>query len=173
MKIILVGYMGVGKTSISKKLSKKVGISSFDLDEILENEENSSIEKIFSEKGEIYFRKQEHLFFKDFIQNRDNYILSVGGGAPCYADNHLFLQAEGIISVYLKSSVIALTAKLKNKRENRPLLKDLSEDELQEYIAKHLFDRSYYYQQSKYTIDVDGKSKKEICNEIINLLALA
>jgi shikimate kinase len=170
MKIILVGYMGVGKTSIAKKLSKKVGISCFDLDEILEKSENSSINKIFSEKGEIYFRKQEHTFFKDFIENKNNYILSIGGGAPCYANNHLFLQAEGVVSIYLKSSINNLVEKLKSKRENRPLLKDLSEEELHEYIAKHLFDRSYYYQQSKNIINVDGKSKKEIVDEIINLL---
>lgn len=171
MKIILVGYMGVGKTSLAKKLSKKVGISCFDLDEIIEKAENSSIKSLFQKKGEVYFRKQEHLFFKDFVENKDNYILSTGGGAPCYADNHLFLQKDDIISIYLKASVGSLTEKLKDKRENRPLIKDLSLDELQEYIAKHLFDRSYYYQQAKHIIVVDGKTKKEICNEIIQLLA--
>lgn len=162
--------MGVGKSSIGKKLSKKVGFSYLDLDEIIEKSEKVSINDIFSKKGEVYFRRQEHLLLKNIIYNEDNYILSLGGGTPCYANNHLFLNNEDVISIYLKSSVHFLTQKLKSKRANRPLLKDLSEKNLQEYIAKHLFDRSYYYQQSKYTINVDAKSKKEIVMEILNLL---
>lgn len=170
MKIILVGYMGVGKTSLAKKIANKVGISCYDLDEIIEKNENSTIESIFNNKGEVYFRKIEHQLFKDFIEKEDNFILSLGGGTPCYANNHIFLQNEGIISIYLKASINTLTEKLKNKREKRPLIKDLDINELQEYIAKHLFDRSFYYQQAKITIIVDEKSKKEVVKEILKLI---
>jgi shikimate kinase len=170
MKIILLGYMGVGKTSLSKKLSKKTGIPCFDLDEIIEKSENSSVASIFKDRGEVYFRKIEHQLFKDFIENKENFILSLGGGTPCYANNHLFLQNEDVISIYLKASIQNLTERLKNKREKRPLIKDLTEDDLQEYIAKHLFDRNYYYQNSKLSVVVDGKSKKEIVKEILELI---
>ncbi|MFT5754448.1 MAG: shikimate kinase [Flavobacterium sp.] len=170
MKIILLGYMGVGKTSLSKKLSKKTGIPCFDLDDIIEKSENSSVAAIFKDRGEVYFRKIEHQLFKDFIENKENFILSLGGGTPCYANNHLFLQNEDVISIYLKASIGNLTEKLKNNREKRPLIKDLTEDDLQEYIAKHLFDRSYYYQNSKLSVVVDGKSKKEIVKEILQLI---
>jgi shikimate kinase len=170
MKIILLGYMGVGKTSLSKKLSKKTGIPCFDLDDIIEKSENSSVAAIFKDRGEVYFRKIEHQLFKDFIENKENFILSLGGGTPCYANNHLFLQNEDVISIYLKASIGNLSEKLKNNREKRPLIKDLTEDDLQEYIAKHLFDRSYYYQNSKLSVVVDGKSKKEIVKEILQLI---
>jgi shikimate kinase len=170
MKIILLGYMGVGKTSLSKKLSKKTGIPCFDLDDIIEKSENSSVAAIFKDRGEVYFRKIEHRLFKDFIENKENFILSLGGGTPCYANNHLFLQNEDVISIYLKASIGNLSEKLKNNREKRPLIKDLTEDDLQEYIAKHLFDRSYYYQNSKLSVVVDGKSKKEIVKEILQLI---
>jgi shikimate kinase len=170
MKIILLGYMGVGKTSLSKKLSKKTGIPCFDLDDIIEKSENSSVAAIFKDRGEVYFRKIEHQLFKDFIENKENFILSLGGGTPCYANNHLFLQNEDVISIYLKASIQNLTERLKNKREKRPLIKDLTEDDLQEYIAKHLFDRNYYYQKSKLSVVVDGKSKKEIVKEILELI---
>lgn len=162
--------MGVGKTSLSKKLSKKTGIPCFDLDDIIEKSENSSVAAIFKDRGEVYFRKIEHQLFKDFIENKENFILSLGGGTPCYANNHLFLQNEDVISIYLKASIGNLTEKLKNNREKRPLIKDLTEDDLQEYIAKHLFDRSYYYQNSKLSVVVDGKSKKEIVKEILQLI---
>ncbi|CAM3767257.1 shikimate kinase [Flavobacterium gelidilacus] len=170
MKIILLGYMGVGKTSLSKKLSKKLEIPCFDLDEIIEKSESLSVSAIFKDKGEVYFRKIEHQLFKNFIEKEENYILSLGGGTPCYANNHLLLQNEDVTSIYLKASIGNLVEKLKNKREKRPLIKNLTEDELQEYIAKHLFDRNYYYQNSKLTVVVDGKSKKEIVKEILQLI---
>ena len=162
--------MGVGKTSLAKKIANKVGISCYDLDEIIEKSENSSIESIFKNKGEVYFRRVEHQLFKDFIEKEDDFVLSLGGGTPCYANNHVFLQNEDVISIYLKASINTLTEKLKNKREKRPLVKNLAIDELQEYIAKHLFDRSFYYQQSKITVEVDGKSKKEVVEEILKLI---
>lgn len=162
--------MGVGKTSLSKKLSKKLEIPCFDLDEIIEKSEKSSVSLIFKDRGEVYFRKVEHQLFKNFLEKEENFILSLGGGTPCYANNHVFLQNEDVVSIYLKASIGNLVEKLKDKRAKRPLLKDLSEDELHEYIAKHLFDRNYYYQKSKFAVVVDGKSKKEIVKEILQLI---
>ena len=170
MKIILVGYMGVGKTSLAKKIAKKIEIPCYDLDDIIEKSENSSVETIFKNKGEVYFRTKEHQLFKKFIVEEDNFILSLGGGTPCYANNHLFLQNENVISIYLKASINTLVDLVKNKREKRPLLKDLSVDELNEYIAKHLFDRNYYYQNAKFTVVVDEKTKKEIVKDILQLI---
>ncbi|WP_438967218.1 shikimate kinase [Flavobacterium sp.] len=170
MKIVLVGYMGVGKTSIAKKLIKKVRISSLDLDHLIENKENMTINQLFLEQGEIYFRKLEHEIFHYILDTTDEFVLSLGGGTPCYSNNHLLLQRADVLSIYLKSSVNCLTEKLKNKRGNRPLIKDLSDEALQDYIAKHLFDRSYYYHQAKHVINVDNKSKKDIVNEILSLI---
>lgn len=170
MKILLVGYMGVGKTTLAKIIAKEVGISCYDLDALIEKSENSTIELIFKNKGEVYFRKKEHQLFKDFLEKEENFVLSLGGGTPCYANNHLLLQNNDVISIYLKASISNLTKILKSRRSKRPLIKNLSEDELQEYIAKHLFDRNFYYQNSKFTVVVDGKSKKEIVDEILLLL---
>ena len=104
------------------------------------------------------------------IENKNDFILSIGGGTPCYANNHLYLQNEDVISIYLKATIQSLANRLKNKRENRPILKNLSENELEEFIAKHLFDRSFYYHQAKHIISVDDKSKKEIVTEIMQLI---
>lgn len=169
-KIILVGYMGSGKTEIGKLVSKKTNIPFCDLDHLIENRLSKSINQIFSEFGEVFFRKKEHEVFTEKINSGESFVLSLGGGTPCYANNHLLLQSDGVVSVYLKASIATLVQRLKENRSERPLLKDLTEEELTEYIAKHLFDRSYYYNQCKHIVIVDGKSPEQIVDEIEKIL---
>jgi shikimate kinase len=169
-KIVLVGYMGSGKTKIGQLLAGKLDLPFLDLDFLIENELQKSVMEIFSEEGEVFFRKKEHEIFKKVIQDESSYILSTGGGTPCYANNHLYLQNEDVFSVYLKASIPVLIGRLKNEVSNRPLLKNLNDEETFEYIAKHLFDRNYYYSQCKYTVSVDDKSPEEIVAEIESLL---
>lgn len=171
MKIILVGYMGSGKSTIGKMLSKNVGIPFFDLDEIIEKHENMSIKKIFKEKGEVHFRKLEHLLLNDFINENEHFVLALGGGTPCYANNHEVLKREDVLSFYLKTSVEILCQRLKLEKEERPLIVNFNGEQLTDYINKHLFDRNYYYFQSKHTIDCSLKNKEEIILEIKVLLA--
>ena len=170
MKIILVGYMGSGKSTIGKHLSNFVRIPFYDLDEIIEKDEKKSIKSIFKENGEIYFRKIESKTFNNFIKENDNFILALGGGTPCYANNHLALQNEDVNSFYLKASVDTLTERLNSEKENRPLISNFSETELNDYIRKHLFDRSHFYLESKHVISIDHKSIEEITNEILAVL---
>lgn len=167
MKIVLIGYMGSGKSTIGKEVAKNVGIPFYDLDKIIEDREEDTVKNIFKRKGEIYFRKKESVVFRDFIQNNDTFILALGGGTPCYANNHEVLKNEDIVSFYLKGSIKTLSNRLEDEKKNRPLIASLSKDELDDYIRKHLFDRSYYYLQSKYIISIDEKSIEEITNEII------
>jgi len=170
-KIILLGYMGSGKSTIAKILANSFAIPFLDLDEIIEKQENSSIKKLFSEKGEIYFRKLEHQILEELIHNQNSFVLSLGGGTPCYANNHEFLKSDDVISIYLKASVETLYNRLINSRSNRPLIAQKTPDEMKEFIAKNLFDRSYYYNQAQYKISVEGKSPDEIIAEIETILA--
>jgi shikimate kinase len=170
-KIILLGYMGCGKSTLAKLLAISTSFSPLDLDEIIENQENSSVKKLFSEKGEIYFRKLEHQILANLIQNQESFILSLGGGTPCYANNHEFLKGDNVISIYLNASVETLYERLLHSNSERPLIANKNPEEMKEFIAKNLFDRSYYYNQAQYKINVDGKSTKEIIAEIESILA--
>jgi shikimate kinase len=170
-KIILLGYMGCGKSTIAKLLATNVGLPYFDLDEIIEKRENKTIKNLFSEKGELYFRKAEHEILSDLMKNQDSFILSLGGGTPCYSNNHELLKGENKDAIYLSASIDTLYNRLKNENQNRPLIANKSPEHMKEFIAKNLFDRSYYYNQAKYKIIVDAKSVEEIISEIKDILA--
>ncbi len=163
--------MGVGKSTIAKKLSENLHIAYVDLDHEIEKQQNKTINEIFVDKGEIFFRKQEHQLLQSFLQSNDRLIISVGGGTPCYANNHLVLQEPNVASFYLKASIATLTNRLENEKEHRPLLNTNTDDTLETYIAKHLFDRSYFYYQAKHIINVDNKSIYAIVEEIITILS--
>lgn len=165
-KVLLCGYMGSGKTVIGEELSHITGLKHLDLDKQIEENQQLSIPEIFDLKGEIYFRKLEHKLLKEILSNDENLILSLGGGTPCYANNHLLLNAQGVKSFYLKASVDNLTDRLKAEKFARPLICNIPDEELSEFIAKHLFDRSYYYNQCSYIINTDGRSVSEISAEI-------
>lgn len=169
-KLILLGYMGAGKSTIGRLLAIKFGYLFLDLDQMLEEQEGKSIPEIFESKGEIYFRKAEHLLLKDTLSSRSNLVLSLGGGTPCYANNHVLYQRDDCTSVYLKASISTLQTRLDQDTTHRPLIHNLSKLEREEFIAKQLFERSFYYNQAQNTIVVDGKTPNEIANEIFNTL---
>jgi len=169
-KIVLVGYMGSGKSTIGKILSEKTGIPFFDLDEIIEKNTQKTISELFLEIGEIKFRKLEHETLNHFLATQFSFILSLGGGTPCYANNHLQLLKEGITSVYLKASLQELIRRLEPEKKHRPLIASKDGEDFQEFIAKHLFERSYFYNQAKYVVSVDAKTPAAIADEIISIL---
>jgi len=169
-KIILVGYMAVGKTTIANLLAERTKMKAVDLDKIIEDKIGLSIPEIFKEKGEIYFRKIEHELFKEIVQSNESLIISTGGGTPCYANNHLLLHGPNIDSIYLKASLSLILERVKSGKETRPVLANKSDDNLEEFIAIHLFERSYFYNQAGHKVSVDNKSPDDIADEIVKLL---
>jgi shikimate kinase len=170
-KIILLGYMGCGKSTIANKLSGMIQIPYIDLDEYIEKNEKLTIKQIFENHGEIHFRKLEHAYFLELLNSPTTNIIGLGGGTPCYANNHELLQGDGVTSIYLKASIDTLFNRLATNKSKRPLIADKSDEEMKEFIAKHLFDRSYYYNHAEYKVNVDDKSIEETVNDILNLLA--
>jgi len=170
-KLILIGYMGSGKSVIAKKLAALIGVDFRDLDDLIEKKMEMPVEKIFSSKGELYFRKLEQELFLELLQTKNNLIISTGGGTPCYFNNHELLNSQNVVSIYLKASIDTLFNRLIKNKQKRPLIASLDDSEIKEYIAKHLFERNYYYNQATFKIDVDGKSVEQTLSEITNLLS--
>lgn len=170
-KIVLLGYMGCGKSTIANRLSKTTNIPFVDLDKIIEEKSNLSINQIFEQYGEIHFRKLEHDVFVELLNAPENLIIGLGGGTPCYANNHELLKGDNVLSIYLKASIETLFDRLVTNKSKRPLIADKSEAEMKEFIAKHLFDRSFYYNHAQHKVVVDGKTVEETVADILDILA--
>lgn len=171
MVIILMGYMGSGKSTVGKNLSNVLGFDFIDLDAYIEQKENQAIADIFKSRGEIYFRKKESFYLNEVLEKR-NVVISLGGGTPCYGANmHHILTNENSKSIYLKLSIPNLVVRLNNETSKRPLISHLSTDEeLVEFIGKHLFERSPFYNQAGLTISADSKTVDELTEEIVSKL---
>ena len=165
MKIVLVGYMTSGKSSVGKVLAGSFDCNFIDLDEYIETKEGASITEIFTQKGEIYFRIKEIEYLKEILSLEENIILSVGGGTPCYGENMKLINTTAT-AVYLKASIKTLLDRLNKEKKNRPLIADLSLEKMTEFVGKHLFERAYFYEQAKLIVKIDDKTIEEIVVEI-------
>lgn len=163
-----MGYMGSGKSAVAKELAKINNILMMEIDVFIAQAENSSIASVFKTKGELYFRKLERKYLLDMLNNDRQLILSLGGGTPCYGNNmEVIKTTPHTKSVYLSATPETLTDRLFEERGHRPVIAHIETKEaLLDFIRKHLFERSFYYNQADLVIKTDGKSLKEIAEEI-------
>ena len=164
--VYLIGFMGVGKTTIAKLLANKLKLPFFDTDQIIEQQEKRSIAEIFKKKGELYFRLLEIGLLK---QCNSKGIMACGGGLAIHNNNMELINSKGI-SIYLKASSNHLYNQLKDDKQDRPLIANITNEELELYIGKELKNRSPFYELSQHTILVDGKNKAEILREVNALI---
>ena len=163
MSVFLIGYMGSGKSTIGNGLSVIMNIPFFDLDSVIEKKIGMTIHNIFREKGEHFFREQEHSILTNL--NLDNKsIIAAGGGTPCFFDNHNFMKKMGS-TVYLKVTPNELCNRLQLD-DKRPLLFN-NKLNLKDFINKQLLERDKYYQMSDYTIESDNISINQV-HELVN-----
>ena len=151
-RIILIGYMGAGKTTIGKALSKELGIIFYDLDWYIESRMRKTVSEIFAERGEEGFRKIEYNMLHEVAEFED-VIISCGGGTPCFFDNIDYLNQQGL-TVYLKAEPEVLYKHLQMAKVERPLLKGKSKEELLTFIKEQLEKREPFYTKARYTLDV-------------------
>ncbi|WP_456377646.1 shikimate kinase [Lutibacter sp.] len=169
MKIVLLGYMASGKSAVGAILATKLGMQFIDLDSFIEKKEQLSIAEIFSTKGEIYFRKKEGEYLQELLNLKTDCIISLGGGTPCYGNNMNLIKNKAT-SFYLNASINTIFERLQGETAQRPLVATIGIENLKEYIAKHLFERSLFYKMANHTIKVDKKKIFTIIDEIIELL---
>lgn len=168
MKVYLIGYMGVGKSTVGKRLAQRMNYYFVDLDLQIEKTENRTITELFEEETEEKFREIERRILLD--ETHDKSVIATGGGAPCYKNNIDKMLESGVV-VWLKMMPEILLSRLKDKKATRPLIENLSEFELGDFIKKHLSEREPFY--SKAHIHFDAKNMNqtkmdELEREIIN-----
>jgi shikimate kinase len=171
MKIVLLGYMGSGKSTVARSLAEKMHMAAIDLDDYISSNEKMSIAELFSQKGEIYFRKIEAHYLKELLLEKEDLVIALGGGTPCYGNNIQEIL-KGSISVYLKAAIKTLAERLEKEKPGRPLIAGLPENGLEEFIAKHLFERRSYYEQANHIVSTDGKTVENIVEEISSLIQI-
>ncbi|WP_027454771.1 shikimate kinase [Xylanibacter brevis] len=151
-RIILIGYMGAGKTTIGKALSKELDMPFYDLDWYIESRHRKTVSQLFQEVGEEGFRKIEHCLLHE-VAEFENVIISCGGGTPCFYDNIDYMNQQGEV-IYLKTSPEVLYKHLLMAKVERPLLKDKTPEELITFIREQLEKREPFYTKAKHTLDV-------------------
>lgn len=164
MKIFLIGFMGSGKSTLGKKLALKLGYHFVDIDKVIEAEIKISIAEYFQKNGENAFRQLENSMMKS-IDLPENVVVATGGGAPCFFDNLAWMNQNGV-TLYLSLSPKALVKRLENGIGQRPVLQNLSGQELEEFISVRLKEREEYYQQAKLTI----KGPDQTAEKVIEIL---
>ena len=152
-RIIIIGYMGAGKTTVGNALSRQLGIPFYDLDWYIETRMRKSVAQIFEERGEEGFRRIEYNMLHE-VAEFENVIISTGGGTPCFFDNMDYLNQQGD-TIYLKATPDVLYAHLKMGRTVRPLLLNKTPEEMQLFIAEQLAKREPYYSRARHTLNIN------------------
>ena len=145
MKVVLVGYMASGKSTIGKLLAKSLGIDFLDLDNEIASEFDLSISEIFKTKGELFFRKKEMQVLNKLLNSTQSFVLATGGGTPCYGNSMVDINNLSTNVFYLKHTISSLIERISAEKEQRPLVANISDDDLPEFIGKHLFERNVFY----------------------------
>lgn len=173
-RIILIGYMGAGKTTVGKALAKELELPFYDLDWYIEERYHRTVPQLFAERGEEGFRQLERQMLHE-VAEFENIILSSGGGTPCFFDNMDYMNRQAQ-TVYLKASPDVLYQHLRMGKTERPLLKDKTPDEMRAYIEDSLRKREPFYRKARYTLDVNLlenyakiKDSVRLLRELLNL----
>ncbi len=163
--IVLMGFMGAGKTTIGKKLAKALEYEFIDTDEWIEKEQGRKISDIFAEDGEVVFRDMETDLLKRLQGSEEKFVLSIGGGMPVREENRALLRNLGIV-IYLKTSKEEIIRRVSGNK-NRPLLQG---GDLEEKVTNLMNAREQIYVETAHAeVITDGKNPLEVIGKIIKL----
>jgi len=158
-RIVLIGYMGSGKTTVGKALAQEIGLPFYDLDWYIESRMRKKVSQIFAERGEEGFRTIERNMLHEVAEFED-VVISCGGGTPCFFDNMDYLNGQAQV-VYLRCEPEVLHRHLLMGKGDRPLLKGKTPEELIAYIREQVDYREQFYLKARYTLDVSLMDNNE------------
>lgn len=148
MKYFLVGYMACGKTRTGREMAAELGIRFIDLDAYIVDRERKTIREIFEERGEAGFRKLETYYLHEVCGLYQDFVLSAGGGTPCFNDNMEYMNGQGH-TIFLNPSVDTIVERLVRGKHKRPLVSKLDDGEIRDFVCRHLEERRSYYEKAK------------------------
>tara|TARA_Y100001958_G_C21203417_1_gene529755 strand:+ start:769 stop:1263 length:495 start_codon:yes stop_codon:yes gene_type:complete len=159
-KIFIVGMPGSGKSTMARYLCSKTKFNYLDLDEEIEKKSQKSVTEIFRDEGQEYFRSLETKLLKEIINKEKIFILSTGGGTPCFNKNMELMKKNGI-TIFLNTSIDTLIERVSRKNK-RPLFNSKN---IKETINNMFNERIKYYNQSRFSVkDNDRKEALSIIN---------
>jgi shikimate kinase len=148
--------MGSGKTWYGNRLAERLNLPFVDLDQVIETHEERSINTIFENDGEGYFREIEAKYLRELVEEHDNVVISTGGGTPCFHDNMVWMRQTGF-TIYLRVPADLLATRLISANQSRPLIKDVAPNQMHEKITSLLEKREPFYLLAHETLDVEDQ----------------
>ncbi len=164
MRIFLIGYMLCGKSTIGKKLARRLNYRFTDTDKLIENKYQLSVEQIFEKYGEEVFRQ----FEKEILQtldSEDDIVVATGGGLPCFGDNMKKIKSSGYV-IYLNMHPYSILSRHKKSKRPRPLLQGKTDEELRDFLKESLKKRDFYYRQADLIVRAENIKVEEIVAKI-------
>lgn len=140
--------MACGKTRRGKELAREWGIRFIDLDRYIVGRERCGIPELFAKVGEDGFRRLETRYLHEICELYEDFVLSTGGGTPCFNRNMEYMNERGR-TIFLHTDVDTIVARLIRGKHKRPVVSRLADDEIYDFVVRHLQERLPYYQQAK------------------------
>lgn len=162
-KIFLVGMPGSGKTTLGMELAKKLNKRFIDLDEEIERHEKLTIPEIFKQKSEDYFRQTEKACLSNLIDQYRSFVLSTGGGTPCFFDSMDKMLASGMV-IYVNVSLKHLVSRLEESMTKRPKFEGVVD--LKEEVKKLLEKREHFYSRAQIELKGDQLQTEDLLNAL-------
>ena len=168
--LFLVGYMGCGKSTLGRKLARRLGVGFADTDTLVEEREGASVADVYQLAGADYFRRAERAVLEELIASRRAPVISTGGGLPTWEDNMACMNAAGT-TLYLRRPVEQIIRRMSlYGRQKRPRLRGLDDDELLAFMRRDMADREPFYKQAQLIAECAEKSDNELIDWILERL---
>lgn len=167
MKIFLIGFMGSGKTHWGRKLSQKLGLPFFDMDGQVTTHAGKSIPEIFAEDGEEAFRMLEKEVLYMITESHGSFVMACGGGAPCFFNNIEYMNQAGT-TVWINTPMDILFERLVKEKAKRPMIRELTDDQLRSFIIRKFADRRIYYEQAVVKVEEEPLQMDNLVEKIFH-----